>query len=86
MGSLRKHELLHVSKRYIQELKKGCENFAHIGWINFSFWCTEKSCKSLEGRSSPKSQKANKEFLLDEKSLFGPVLAFSVAGKSLLVQ
>ena len=91
LGSLWKHKVLHVSKNYICQLDICCKNLSNMVQVNFPVWGTKKSCNSLESKT-PSLRRQMKSFSLDEKSAFrpvgpvGPVLAFSIAGQSLLFQ
>ena len=71
LGSLWKHKVSHVSKNYIRQLNICRKNLSNMVQVNFPVWGTKKSCNSLESKT---------------ESAFGPVLAFSVAGQSLLFQ
>ena len=79
LGSLWKHRVLHVLKNYIRQLNICRKNLSNMVQVNFPVWGTKsKPLFSL--------RRQMKSFSLDEKSAFGPVLAFSVAGQSLLFQ
>ena len=85
------NKVLHVSKNYICQLDICCKNLSNMVQVNFPVWGTKKSCNSLESKT-PSLRRQMKSFSLDEKSAFrpvgpvGPVLAFSIAGQSLLFQ
>ena len=86
LGSLWKHKLLHVSKNYIHQLNICWKNLSNIRTVTFPVWCTKESWNSLRVKPLFSLRRQMKSFFLDEKSVFGPVLAFSVAKQSLLLQ